>query len=328
MKRLYAPCIALLLPLALTLSCANKKAPAIEIAGEHITLHGKVKRATVSHFIANGNEKVKDEYYIYLFDDEGKLTNELVEFPGNENMNTKTVYHYDEKGRLTNEATISDGAVRFYTVSHYGKHGKVKEEFYEGTETAFANEVTEYYYNDKGDLAVIVRYNALSGVTLETIRYAYDKKGNVTNERYFRDSETPVRRIAIACNDAGDPTNVKEYMGESADPATVFTYAYDKKGRLTNLANYYDGTPIWSESVTYAADGTIATRESVAISLPHQMAGQEGQESVIKTPTTNTHRIVYAYDEMKNRVSEKEYDIKDNGESKELIGEYTVTYEY
>lgn len=192
-------------------------------------------------------------------------------------------YSYDDLGRRTEVSSVSDGGSRSVTsITHYNARNQI-----DYTEDAAGNRITYTYDPDSGRKDTQV--NALTN----TAYYAYDLRGNVTNEwgstypvEYEFDSFSQLHKLRTFRDEAGAPD--------------VTTWLYDEATGLMTNKVYADNK---GTTYDYWPDGKLKTRSWERGETTDYAFDTLGQLTNINYSASVTPDIDLVYNRMGQRLS-------------------------
>jgi len=128
------------------------------------------------------NKTVNDVHYTY--DDKGRLKqlSSNSHEPGDTNnyfIREDHIFYYDAKGQLINMLKIKNKVDTMLVIFKPSVNGPLEEEWYY---KGYKQETWYYYYDEKGRLTDIARYNPKAKKTLPDYIFEYDEDGDLSQQ--------------------------------------------------------------------------------------------------------------------------------------------------
>jgi hypothetical protein len=207
-------------------------------------LIGKVKDYTIYKYVSANtsdiNNLILQSKLNSKFNEYGYFT-EMTLFNANDKLDNKALFSYDQNNNL------------------------ILKTYYNGDNEKIAT--SEYVYNNAGLMTESKELDAQGNVYSRS-EYKYNAMGKVIEELVFAENNTFFGKKTTIYDDKGNVTS--QYSSDAnGNPVEQFSYAYDKKSRLTRIDAYTNNQFNYAFDYEYNSEDEISLKRQYANSPSH-----------------------------------------------------------
>lgn len=219
---------------------APKKDNDLKVEG----LIGKVKDYTIYKYVSANtsdiNNLILQSKLNSKFNEYGYYT-EMTLFNANDKLDNKALFSYDQNNNL------------------------ILKTYYNGDNEKIAS--SEYVYNNAGLMTDSKELDAQGNVYSRS-EFKYNAMGKVIEELVYAENNTFFGKKTAVYDDKGNVTS--QYSSDAnGNPVEQFSYAYDKKSRLTRIDAYANNQFNYAFDYEYNSEDKISLKRQYANSPSH-----------------------------------------------------------